>query len=195
MTHNKKALAMAVATSILLWGCGQPQQAETKAAAPAAKQEAAKPLSKADVKLAPVQELVKGNGAEPATLDPAKTEGTVESNIQRDLYEGLVTTGPNGEIRPGVAERWESKDNKVYTFYLRKDAKWSNGDPVTAGHAALDQRGSGPAAFAPQLGKGEARAPFDQRERIGPAARGSLGGVRDGGGQGVHAAPMLAGPK
>ena len=79
MTHNKKALAMAVATSILLWGCGQPQQAEPKAAAPAAKQEAAKqkaakPLSKADVKLAPVQELVKGNGAEPATLDPAKTE-------------------------------------------------------------------------------------------------------------------------
>ena len=133
MTHNKKALAMAVATSILLWGCGQPQQAESKAAAPAAKQEAAKPLSKADVKLAAVQELVKGNGAEPATLDPAKTEGTVESNIQRDLYEGLVTTGPNGEIRPAVAESWETKDNKVYTFHLRKDAKWSNGEPVTAG--------------------------------------------------------------
>ena len=106
MTHNKKALAMAVATSVLMWGCGQPQQAEqAKPAAPEVKKEAAaKPVSKADVKLAAVQELVKGNGSEPATLDPAKTEGTVESNIQRDLYEGLVTTGPNGEIRPAVAE-------------------------------------------------------------------------------------------
>ena len=135
MTHNKKALAMAVATSVLMWGCGQPQQAEqAKPAAPEVKKEAAaKPVSKADVKLAAVQELVKGNGSEPATLDPAKTEGTVESNIQRDLYEGLVTTGPNGEIRPAVAESWESKDNKVYVFHLRKDAKWSNGEPVTAG--------------------------------------------------------------
>ena len=57
MTHNKKALAMAVATSILLWGCGQPQQAEPKAAAPAAKQEAAKPLSKADVKLLAISSM------------------------------------------------------------------------------------------------------------------------------------------
>ena len=132
MTHNKKALAMAVATSILLWGCGQPQQAEPKAAAPAAKQEAAKPLSKADVKLAPVQELVKGNGAEPATLDPAKTEGTVESNIQRDLYEGLVTTGPNGEIRPAVAESWETKDNKVHIL-----CAGTSSDAVTASEIAL----------------------------------------------------------
>ena len=134
--HNKKVLAIAVATSVMMFGCGQPQQAEqAKPAAPAAdakKEAAAKPLTKADVKLAEKQELVKGNGSEPATLDPAKTEGTVESNIQRDLFEGLVTTGPNGEIRPGVAETWETKDNKVFTFHLRKDAKWSNGEPVTA---------------------------------------------------------------
>ncbi|SIP92675.1 oligopeptide transport system substrate-binding protein [Aeromonas sp. RU39B] len=86
----------------------------------------------AGTKLAAVQELVKGNGSEPATLDPAKTEGTVESNVQRDLFEGLVTTGPKGEIRPAVAESWDTKDSKVFTFHLRKDAKWSNGDPVTA---------------------------------------------------------------
>ncbi len=67
------------------------------------------------------------------TLDPAKAEGIYELNVQRDLFEGLVTTGPNGEIRPAVAERWDNQDNKVYTFYLRKNAKWSNGEPVTAG--------------------------------------------------------------
>lgn len=83
-------------------------------------------------KLAEVQEIVRGNGAEPATLDPHKNEGVPESNILRDLYEGLTTTDENGQIRPAVAESWESKDNQVYTFKLRKDAKWSNGDPVTA---------------------------------------------------------------
>ncbi|WP_060584853.1 ABC transporter substrate-binding protein [Aeromonas schubertii] len=86
----------------------------------------------AGTKLADVQELVKGNGSEPATLDPHKTEGTVESNILRDLFEGLVASGPNGEVVPAVAESWETKDNKHYVFHLRKNAKWSNGDPVTA---------------------------------------------------------------
>lgn len=86
----------------------------------------------AGTKLAEVQQLVKGNGSEPATLDPHKTEGTVESNILRDLFEGLVLSGPKGEVLPGVAESWETKDNKHYVFHLRKDAKWSNGDPVTA---------------------------------------------------------------
>ncbi|MGL6152403.1 MAG: ABC transporter substrate-binding protein [Aeromonas sobria] len=86
----------------------------------------------AGTKLADVQQLVKGNGSEPATLDPHKTEGTVESNILRDLFEGLVASGPKGEILPAVAESWETKDNKHFVFHLRKDAKWSNGDPVTA---------------------------------------------------------------
>jgi len=86
----------------------------------------------AGTKLAPEQTLVKGNGSEPATLDPHKTEGTVESNILRDLFEGLVTSGPKGETLPGVAESWETKDNKHFVFHLRKDAKWSNGEPVTA---------------------------------------------------------------
>ncbi|MEW7864934.1 ABC transporter substrate-binding protein [Aeromonas diversa] len=86
----------------------------------------------AGTKLADVQELVKGNGSEPATLDPHKTEGNVESAVLRDLFEGLVTSGPKGEVLPGAAESWETKDNKHYVFHLRKNAKWSNGDPVTA---------------------------------------------------------------
>ncbi|MGL5948428.1 MAG: ABC transporter substrate-binding protein [Aeromonas sp.] len=82
--------------------------------------------------LAPVQQLVKGNGAEPASLDPHKTEGVPESHILRDLFEGLVTSGPKGEVLPGVAETWETQDNRQFVFHLRKEAKWSNGEPVTA---------------------------------------------------------------
>ncbi len=86
----------------------------------------------AGTQLARVQQLIKGNGAEPATLDPHKTEGVPESNILRDLFEGLVVSGPNGETLPGVAESWETEDNKHYVFHLRSDARWSNGEPVTA---------------------------------------------------------------
>jgi len=137
MTQYKSMLAVAIASAMMLAGCGddaaKPAEKtaapEKAAATPAA---ATAPQSKDQVKLAAVQELVKGNGAEPASLDPEKTEGIPESNIQRDLFEGLVTTDATGKIRAGVAESWETKDNKVFTFHLRKTAKWSNGDPITA---------------------------------------------------------------
>ena len=76
--------------------------------------------------------LNRGNGAEPETLDPAKSTGVTESNIQYELLEGLTTYAEDGQVIPGVAEKWEaSDDGKTYTFHLR-DSKWSNGDPVTA---------------------------------------------------------------
>lgn len=79
------------------------------------------------------QVLHKGNGAEPQTLDPHRAEGVPSSNILRDLFEGLVSEAPDGALLPGVAKSWEiSADGKVYTFRLRADARWSNGDPVTA---------------------------------------------------------------
>ncbi|CAM3960022.1 Periplasmic oligopeptide-binding protein precursor [Vibrio aerogenes CECT 7868] len=86
----------------------------------------------AGTKLAPVQELVRGNGSEVASIDPHKVEGVPESHVIRDVLEGLVNSDAEGNIVPGVAESWETKDNKTFTFHLRKDAKWSNGDPVTA---------------------------------------------------------------
>ena len=86
----------------------------------------------AGTKLAKVQELVRGNGTEVASLDPHKTEGVPESHVIRDLLEGLVNQDADGNVIPGVATSWETKDNKTFTFHLRKDAKWSNGDPVTA---------------------------------------------------------------
>ncbi|MEM8885417.1 MAG: peptide ABC transporter substrate-binding protein [Planctomycetota bacterium] len=80
------------------------------------------------------QELIFNTGSEPETLDPARMTGVPEHRIQLALTEGLVTADPETlEARPGVAERWEvSDDGKVYTFHLRKDAKWSNGDPLRA---------------------------------------------------------------
>ncbi|MGO2419468.1 MAG: peptide ABC transporter substrate-binding protein [Vibrio casei] len=86
----------------------------------------------AGVTLADTQELVRGNDAEAPTLNPLKAEGIPEMHILRDLFEGLVIQNQDGSVVPGVAERWETKDNQTYTFHLRKDAKWSNGDPVTA---------------------------------------------------------------
>ncbi|MDQ7247121.1 peptide ABC transporter substrate-binding protein [Dongia sedimenti] len=76
--------------------------------------------------------LHRGNGAEPETLDPAKSTGVIESNIQYELLEGLTTYAENGDVAPGVATKWDiSDDGLTYTFHLR-DEKWSNGDPVTA---------------------------------------------------------------
>jgi oligopeptide transport system substrate-binding protein len=76
----------------------------------------------------------RGNNADPETLDQHKTSTVYEANILRDLYEGLVVYDAAAQLMPGVAESWElSDDGRTYTFRLRADAKWSNGDPVTAG--------------------------------------------------------------
>jgi len=79
------------------------------------------------------QVLRRGNQVEPETLDPQRAESISALNILRDLYEGLTTEAADGRIVPGVAESWEvSDDGLTYDFHLRADARWSNGDPVTA---------------------------------------------------------------
>ena len=73
------------------------------------------------------------NGAEPESIDPAVITGQPDGRIAYALFEGLTSFNAAGIAGPGVAERWElSPDARVYTFHLRHDAKWSNGDPVTA---------------------------------------------------------------
>lgn len=75
----------------------------------------------------------RGNDTDPSTLDHHLTSTVAEGHLMRDLYEGLVVQNANAEIVPGVAEEWEvSEDGLTYTFHLREDARWSNGDPVTA---------------------------------------------------------------
>ncbi len=82
--------------------------------------------------LAEKQELVRNNGSEPASLDPHKVESDVEFNIISDLFEGLVSVSPEGEVRPQLAEKWENKDNTVWTFHLRPGITWSDGTAITA---------------------------------------------------------------
>jgi oligopeptide transport system substrate-binding protein len=86
----------------------------------------------AGVKLHETQELVRNNGSEPETLDAALATGVPANNVIRDMFEGLAAADSNGKIVPGVAESWKQVDPQTWVFKLRKNAKWSNGDPVTA---------------------------------------------------------------
>ena len=75
-----------------------------------------------------------GNGTDPQELDPHIVTGIPEHHILTALLEGLVAKDPKTlEPIPGVAKEWRiSKDKKIYTFTIRDDALWSNGDPLTA---------------------------------------------------------------
>ena len=68
----------------------------------------------------------------PTTLDPTKGQSIGDNEIQHAITEGL-TRNTAGDVKPGIAESWdESEDGLTYTFHLRKDAKWSDGEPITA---------------------------------------------------------------
>ena len=91
-----------------------------------------------------------GNGTEPQSLDPHIATGVPEHKIIIALMEGLVLKDSKTlEPRPGVATSWDiSEDGRVYTFHLRKNARWSNGDP----HNAHDYVWSWWRALQPALG-------------------------------------------
>ncbi len=68
-----------------------------------------------------------------STLDASRASDGFSFGALNNVMEGLFMPGPDGEPVPGVAESYEvNEDNTVYTFTLREDARWSNGDPVTA---------------------------------------------------------------
>jgi len=75
-----------------------------------------------------------GNGSEPQSLDPQVSTGFPASQIQAAICEGLINfhLTDDTEPEPGVAESWSDENSTTWTFNLRKNAKWSNGDPVTA---------------------------------------------------------------
>ena len=81
----------------------------------------------------PPADLVIINGNEPESLDPAIVTGVSEMRITRSLFEGLIRLDPKtAEPIPGLAERWEiSPDGATYTFWLRTNAAWSTGEPIT----------------------------------------------------------------
>jgi oligopeptide transport system substrate-binding protein len=78
--------------------------------------------------------LLLGNGAEPGDLDPQLATAFTEFNIIIALGEGLTAINEtNGEPVPAAAAGWDvSADGLRYTFHLRPEARWSNGEPLTA---------------------------------------------------------------
>lgn len=119
---------------------------------------------------------------EPATLDPHLATLPDEYFIIRALSEGLLVPNPDGGAPlPGAAEKWESSpDGRRYTFTLRANARWSNGDPVTAHDFVFSfQR-----ALTPALGAPDANQLFVLRH----AAAFYRGDVTDFAAVGVHAA-------
>lgn len=78
--------------------------------------------------------LLYGNSSEPPSLDPHLNTANNGNNIITALIEGLITYHPSNDNlpEPGVAESWETEDSQNWIFHLRENARWSNGDPVTA---------------------------------------------------------------
>jgi oligopeptide transport system substrate-binding protein len=82
----------------------------------------------------PTAVLIRGGGPDPDSLDPQRARSVESQNILRDLCEGLTTVDKTAAVAPGVASDWSmSPDGKTYTFKLRPEARWSNGDRVVAG--------------------------------------------------------------
>lgn len=84
---------------------------------------------------APVRQVLRHNlyNGDPPSLDPAKIDNVEAGTVAKQLFEGLTRLDKDGKAIPGVAERWRvSADGLTYTFFLRRSARWSNGDPVTA---------------------------------------------------------------
>ena len=121
MTESKTAriLTLAIVAALLSAACGPPVQ-------------------KSDyfgkVEPPPGQTLRYITGSEPESLDPQMSSGQPEARLDIALYEGLVEYHPKTmEPIPGVAESWKPNANgSEFVFFLRKNAKFSNGDPITA---------------------------------------------------------------
>ena len=85
--------------------------------------------------------LHRGLGSDPESVDPHKARSVQAGEVLRDIGEGLLSYSATGELVPGSADAWSiSDDGLTYTFHLREDARWSNGDPVTAEHFVFSLR-------------------------------------------------------
>lgn len=102
----------------------------------------------------PPADLTIINGAEPESLDPALALSIEDLRVTMPLFEGLTRNDPvTARPVPGLAERWEiSADGREYTFFLRTNAVWSTGEPITAHDVAWSWR----RAIEPSTGAGYA---------------------------------------
>ncbi len=79
--------------------------------------------------------LNRGINSEPESLDAHKARSLQAADVLRDLGEGLLSFTATGELTAGAAESWDVSDDLLtYTFHIRPNAKWSNGDSLTAAH-------------------------------------------------------------
>ena len=164
-SHSRAWLGAACIAAMLAAGCGKGPGGPEPAAQPGAE---------------PVV-FRRANGPEPDTLDPQRAEDESSREIIRDLYEGLVGETPAGELVPGAAESWQvSADGLSWTFVLRPDGRWSNGDPLVADdfvaglRRALDPAtaSSSAALLAPLEGAAEIIAGQRPPDSLGVAALG-----------------------
>lgn len=115
--------------AVLFTGCSSPATNEGEPEDVTDETPSEEPQETADKK----KILRSNNSSEPGSLDPALAQGTHESWVLENVFEGLMTFDENGELVPGMAESYEiSEDGLTYTFTLRDGVTWSNGDPVTA---------------------------------------------------------------
>lgn len=78
-------------------------------------------------------QLVVNIGTDMPSIDPQQSSDNSSSRVIEDIFEGLVDYNQKSEVIPTGASSWDiSEDGRTYTFHLRENAKWTNGDPVTA---------------------------------------------------------------
>lgn len=127
-TKFTRLLGIMLASAFMLTGCGGGQPASSEGVEATETAQVETTTASGEAKIA---KLI--SGPEPGSLHPALSQGTHESIILDHVFEGLMKRDADGNIIPGTAESYEvSEDELTYTFKIRQDAKWSNGDPVTA---------------------------------------------------------------
>jgi len=114
MLHHMKAvrILLLVTLSVALWSCGEPAD------------DAQQPLT-----------LHRGLSSDPESIDPHKARSVQAAEVLRDIGEGLVGYSADGKLVGAAAESWSiSEDGLTYSFKIRDDARWSNGDALSAEH-------------------------------------------------------------
>ena len=98
------------------------------------------------------QTIHRGVGPEPDSLDLHRAQSLSSLNVLRDLHEGLISLDASARLIPGLAERWAvSDDGLQWTFWLRPNARWSDGSALTAHDVVAGwQRLLDPATASPQ---------------------------------------------
>lgn len=127
-------MGIALAGAMALTGCGNGGSSTTSAPGTTEASSSTEASSDAEAPAVGGEKIVRVvSGGEPGSLHPALAQGTHESIILDHVYEGLMKRDENSKIVPGMAESYTmSDDGLTYAFKIREDAKWSNGDAVTA---------------------------------------------------------------